>query len=81
MEKIWSKNPQDFILQATRKDILVHDPSFAQFRTLPELYPNGSTCYVMAYSLYGCEAEVLKIDQEHKGRIQLSVLEPEVISL
>lgn len=69
---------QSFALQTTRKDILVNDPSFTQYRTLPELYPNGSTCFVMAEeeSLYGCQATVLKIDEEHKGRVQLSLLEP-----
>lgn len=49
-----------------------------QFRTLPELFPDGSTCFVMAYSHYGCEATVLKIDKQHHGRVQLSVIEPSV---
>ena len=32
----------------------------------------------MAYSHYGCQAEVITIDKEHRGRIQLSVIEPTV---
>jgi hypothetical protein len=78
LEKIWSKTTQSFSLQTTRKDILTHDSSFTQYRTLPELYPDGSTCFVMAYSHYGCQAEVITIDKEHRGRIQLSVIEPMV---
>ena len=78
LEKIWSKTTQNFSLQTTRKDILTHDSSFTQYRTLPELYPDGSTCFVMAYSHYGCQAEVITIDKEHRGRIQLSVIEPTV---
>ena len=78
LEKIWSKTTQSFSLQTTRKDILTHDSSFTQYRTLPELYPDGSTCFVMAYSHYGCQAEVITIDKEHRGRIQLSVIEPTV---
>ena len=78
LEKIWSKTTQSFSLPTTRKDILTHDSSFTQYRTLPELYPDGSTCFVMAYSHYGCQAEVITIDKEHRGRIQLSVIEPTV---
>ena len=80
LEKLWSKTPQSFAFQTTRKDILVHDPSFTQYRTLPELFPDGSTCYVLANPYYGCEATVLKIDKEHQGRIQLQVIQP-VVSL
>jgi hypothetical protein len=47
LEKQWSKTPQPFALQATRKDILVHDPSFTQYRTLPELFPVGSVCFML----------------------------------
>lgn len=76
LDKQWSKIPQPFALQTTRKDILVHDPSFTQYRTLPELFPVGSTCFMIGQPNYGCQATVLKIDKEHKGRIQLSVIEP-----
>ena len=76
LEKLWSKTPQHFAFQTIRKDILVHDPSFTQYRTLPELFPSGSISYVLANPYYGCEATVLKIDKEHQGRIQLQVLEP-----
>ena len=78
LEKLWSKTVQSFAFQTTRKDILVHDPSFTQYRTLPELFPTGSTAFVLANPYYGCEATVLKIDKEHQGRIQLSVIQPQV---
>lgn len=81
LEKQWSNIPQAFALQTTRKDILVHDPSFTQFRTLPELFPLNSLCFVIGHPHYGCEASVLKIDKEHRGRVQLSVVEPTEPSL
>ena len=78
LEKMWSKVSKAYALQATRRDILVHDPSFTQFRTLHELFPDGSTCFSLAHSHYGCEATVLKIDKEHRGRVQVSLIEPTV---
>ena len=79
LEKMWSKVSKAYALQATRRDILVHDPSFTQFRTLSELFPDGSTCFSLAHSHYGCEATVLKIDKEHRGRVQVSLIEPTVL--
>lgn len=80
LEKVWSKTKQMFALQTTRKDILVYDPSFTQYRSLEELFIPGSTCFIMADNqYYGCEATVLKVDKEHHGRVQLSVIEPTVI--
>ena len=32
LEKQWSRLSQPYALQTTRKDILVHDPSFTQYR-------------------------------------------------
>ena len=67
-----------YALQTTRKDILVHDPSFTQYRTVAELYPAGSTCFVLANPYYGCEATVRTISAEHKGRIQIALTETQV---
>ncbi len=58
----------------------MHDPSFTQYRTLPELYPEGSTCFMIGQPYYGCQGTVLKIDKEHKGRVQLNITEPKVES-
>ena len=81
LEKQWSKIPQPFALQTTRKDILVHDQSFTQYRTLPELFPIGSACFMLGNTQYGCQGTVAQIAPEHKGRIQLLFMEPKQIDL
>ena len=73
LEKQWSKTPQPFALQATRKDILVHDPSFTQYRTLPELFPVGSICFMLGNPNYGAQGKVVEISAAQKGRISLAV--------
>ena len=72
---------QPFALQTTRKDILVHDPSFTQYRTLGELFPIGSTCFMLGYPEYGCQGEVLQVATEHRGRIQLNFIAPMEVDL
>jgi 5'-3' exoribonuclease 1 len=75
LEKQWSRIPQPYALQTTRKDILIHDPSFAQYRTLDQLYPNGSSCFMLGQPNYGCQGEVLQVSKEHKGRVQIGFFE------
>jgi len=69
---------QSFALQATRKDILVHDPSFTQYRTLPELYPPGSTCFSLMNSFYGAQGVVKEILPKNNGKITVVLTEYEV---
>lgn len=78
LEKQWSKTPQPFALQATRKDILVHDPSFTQYRTLPELFPVGSICFMLGNPNYGAQGKVVEISAAQKGRISLEFMESKV---
>ena len=81
LEKQWSKISQPFALQTIRKDILVHDQSFTQYRTLPELFPTGSACFMLGNTQYGCQGSVVQISPEHKGRIQLQFIEPKEIDI
>ena len=82
LEKQWAKLPQPYALQTTRKDILVHDQSFTQFRTLGELFPDGSTCFLLGnQAQYGCQGTVNQISKEHKGRIHLTFIEPKEVDL
>ncbi len=53
----------------------MHDPSFTQYRTLPELFPAGSTCFMLGQPNYGCRGQVLQVSPEHRGRVQLSFTE------
>ncbi len=67
---------QPYALQTTRKDILIHDPSFAQYRTLDQLYPESSSCFMLGQPGYGTQGEVLQVSKEHKGRVQIRFSEP-----
>ena len=60
-------------MHTTKKDILVHDPSFTQYRTLGELFPPESTCFMLSEPAYGCQGSVIKISPQHKGRIQINL--------
>ena len=42
LEKQWSKMTQPYALQTTRKDILVHDPSFTQYRQVVIIFKQSS---------------------------------------
>ena len=59
LEKQWSKISQPFALQTIRKDILVHDKSFTQYRTLPELFPVGSICFMLGEQLLGFHVDAV----------------------
>lgn len=40
------------------QDIAIHDPSFHQFKTLSELYPNDAPCFMLGNPHYGCQGKV-----------------------
>ncbi len=69
LEKQWSRTRQAFALHTTRKDILVHDPSFTQYRTLGELFPPNSTCFMLGHPNYGCQGEVVQVGGGNVTRV------------
>ena len=71
LEKQWHNISQPFALQAIVKDILVEDPGLKTYCTVEELFPTGAEAFMLGQPHYGAKGEVLKIDPEHKGRIQL----------
>ena len=71
LEKQWHNISQPFALQAIVKDILVEDPGLKTYCTVEELFPTGAPAFMLGQPHYGAKGEVLKIDPEHKGRIQL----------
>merc|ERR1719300_2134849 len=52
-------------------DILVEDPGLKTYCTVEELFPPHTTAFMLGQPHYGAQGEVIKIDPEHKGRIQL----------
>eukprot|EP00095_Tigriopus_kingsejongensis_P010572 maker-scaffold1137_size60140-snap-gene-0.17 protein:Tk10572 transcript:maker-scaffold1137_size60140-snap-gene-0.17-mRNA-1 annotation:"5 -3 exoribonuclease 1" len=72
LEKQWGQFPQPFAHQTVLKDILVHDPSFTQYRTLDELFPTDSSCFMLGNIVYGCLGSVQEVVS---GRIRIRFLD------
>ena len=57
---------------------MVEDPGLKTYCTVEELFPQGSDAFMLGQPHYGAQGKVLKIDPEHKGRIQLKfIISPE----
>nr|XP_039266984.1 5'-3' exoribonuclease 1-like isoform X1 [Styela clava] len=63
LEKQWATKPKAYALQATVKDISVKDPTFQQFKGVDELFPAGSTVFMLGQPHYGCRGKVLEVSQ------------------
>ncbi|KAK3912768.1 5'-3' exoribonuclease 1 [Frankliniella fusca] len=72
MEKQYSEIQDPYAIQAVVEDIAVHDPSFVQFRTLEEVFPVGSYCFLLASPVYGSMAEVTEVKMK-EGRVFLKI--------
>ena len=71
LEKQWHNLSQPYALQSIVKDILVEDAGLKAYSSVEELFPTGTTAFMLGQPHYGAQGEVIKIDPEHKGRIQL----------
>ncbi|CAH1774576.1 unnamed protein product [Owenia fusiformis] len=81
LEKQWAANPGAYVLQSTVRDIAVHDETFTQYRTLPELFPVNSTVFMLGSPHYGAEGKVVAIDPGNDGRISVEfsiLVEPDL---
>lgn len=70
LEKQWAQSPQSFALHTVLKNILVHDPSFTQYRTLDELFPPQSSVFMLGQPKYGCLGTVQEV-MSKTGRIRV----------
>lgn len=80
LEKQWAQSPQSFALHTVLKNILVHDPSFTQYRTLDELFPPQSSVFMLGQPKYGCLGTVQEV-MSKTGRIRVcfrDVQEPDL---
>ncbi|XP_067051785.1 5'-3' exoribonuclease 1-like isoform X1 [Acropora muricata] len=81
MEKEWSPKPVAYPYQLTVKDIHVHEThQDDQIRTVDELFPIGSQCFMLASPHYGASGEVMEVDvKQSRVRVQLLVpVEPDL---
>lgn len=59
LHKEWAVHPEPYPLQVTVLDITTFAPEFKeQVRTLSDLFPIGSSCFLTFSSHYGQQAEV-----------------------
>ncbi|XP_039413261.1 5'-3' exoribonuclease 1 isoform X1 [Corvus cornix cornix] len=58
LEKQWSKQVLPFVYQTVVKDIKAFDSRFSNIRTLDDLFPPGSTAFMLGSPYYGCMGEV-----------------------
>ena len=60
LEKQWAPTAQTYAYQMTVKDIAVHDSSFKQFKTLSEVFPKESECFMLGNPHYGAMGKVCR---------------------
>ncbi|KAK7867257.1 hypothetical protein R5R35_000245 [Gryllus longicercus] len=75
LDKHWSKTASAFALQATVKEISVHDPSFAEFSSVEEVFPVGTRVFLLGLPHYGYMGEVRDYEEgaQRSGRVKITV--------
>lgn len=53
----WCDKPTAYALQTTVRDIAVHDRTFVKYRSLQEMFPPKSVCFMLGHPLYGAMGE------------------------
>ncbi|OXB65007.1 hypothetical protein ASZ78_000216 [Callipepla squamata] len=72
LEKQWSKQVLPFVYQTVVKDIKAFDSRFSNIKTLDDLFPPGSTAFMLGSPYYGCMGEVQDSrDVIPEGRIRV----------
>ncbi|KFW10835.1 5'-3' exoribonuclease 1, partial [Fulmarus glacialis] len=72
LEKQWSKQVLPFVYQTVVKDIKAFDSRFSNIKTLDDLFPPGSTAFMLGSPYYGCIGEVQDSrDVITEGRIRV----------
>uniref|UniRef100_A0A8C9LER9 5'-3' exoribonuclease 1 n=1 Tax=Pavo cristatus TaxID=9049 RepID=A0A8C9LER9_PAVCR len=74
LEKQWSKQVLPFVYQTVVKDIKAFDSRFSNIKTLDDLFPPGSTAFMLGSPYYGCMGEVSSIPHgDHKANVGLNL--------
>ncbi|KAM3932202.1 5'-3' exoribonuclease 1 isoform 1-T1 [Leptodactylus fuscus] len=85
LEKQWSKQVLPFVYQAVVKDITAFESGSSNFKTLSELFSNGSIVFMLGIPYYGCMGEVQDssdVLSENRIRVLFSITcEPELDAL
>eukprot|EP00794_Sanderia_malayensis_P014879 gene14879-16425_t len=71
LEKEWADSHSFYPYQSIVQDLSVHTSRFQkELKSLEELFPVNSKCFMMANPYYGCTGEVLEVDN---GRVRVSL--------
>ena len=75
LEKQWSPIPVPYALQATVQDLLVNDSLGRQnqYSTLAEVFPQGSSCFMLGQPGYGLLGKVLPSNAPQKGKVRIEL--------
>ncbi|XP_048250324.1 5'-3' exoribonuclease 1-like isoform X3 [Haliotis rufescens] len=73
LEKQFCVRAVPYALQATVKDIAIHDPDFQQFRSLEELFSTETSVFMIGQPHYGCQGEVVDVED---GRVRVNFTVP-----
>ncbi|XP_021920765.1 5'-3' exoribonuclease 1 isoform X2 [Zootermopsis nevadensis] len=74
IQKQWCDKPTAYALQTTVRDIAVHDRTFVKYRSLQEMFPPKSVCFMLGHPLYGAMGEVIDGGTSVKsGRVKVSM--------
>lgn len=80
LEKQFGSYPVTCLYQTCVKDLNVHDSTFSQFSTLDELFPPKESVFMLGWPHYGCQGEVVDIEDDSRVRINVSILEEPVLT-
>lgn len=76
-EKQWSEHSVPFALQSLVKGLTEHAPDFVECKTIQELFPNGSQCFMVGHPHYGCQGKVVDAEPADKvGRVLVKFVVP-----
>ncbi|XP_012270708.1 5'-3' exoribonuclease 1 [Orussus abietinus] len=73
-EKQWSEIIMSYAYQAVVKDIAVHDPTFIMYKSVADVFPEKSTCFMLGHPHYGAMGEVIEPGVNAKaGRVKVAM--------
>ena len=80
LQKQWSNKPLYAPIQTVVSDVKVYDPGYeSKYKTLEEMFTNGSKCFVLAPQYYGCSAEVISLVSDDPTNADPSLIRVKII--
>ncbi|CAG0880861.1 unnamed protein product [Cyprideis torosa] len=80
-EKVWGTINQPYLWQMSVDDLKVKDPEYSRVKCLEDLYPIGSSVFVVSEAHYGCHGEVVKVKSKPPHTIYVKLTPRKEINL